>query len=184
MNLDRRKWQRLAQTTFALAAAWILDASTLSAQDTARPPEYLDALKRCQTIAEDVARLACYDSAVGRVITATEEGKVRLIDKEDVEKARRGLFGFSLPKLKLFGDDAESAEPDVLQTIVTKVSFDGRNTVLLTVEEGGAVWRIPSADYPTLQTKPGDTVEFKKASLGSYFIRINGRLGIKGRRVQ
>lgn len=184
MNLDRLNWQRLPLTAFASAAAWSFGASSLNAQDAAKPPEYLDDLKQCQSIAEDIARLACYDSAVGRVVTATEEGKVRLIDKEDVEETRRGLFGFSLPKLKLFGDEEEGAELDILQTIVTKVNFEGRNTVLLTVEEGGAVWRIPGADYRTLQTKPGDAVEFKKASLGSYFIRINGRMGIKGRRVQ
>ena len=32
--------------------------------------------------------------------------------------------------------------------------------------------------------KPGDSVEIEKASLGSYWVRFNGRNGVKGRRVQ
>jgi hypothetical protein len=35
-----------------------------------------------------------------------------------------------------------------------------------------------------MRAKPGDKVEFKKAALGSYFIRINGAIGVKGRRIR
>lgn len=168
---------------FALALSVIALPSVAQGQ-ASDSSDYMDNLKQCQTIVDDAARLSCFDSAVENVVAASVEGKVRLIDKEDVEETRRGLFGFSLPKLRLFGDEEEIDELETLLTVVKSVRIEGHNTLVLTVEEGAAVWRIPSANYRTLETKPGDTVEFKKASLGSYFIRINGRMGIKGRRVQ
>lgn len=148
-------------------------------------PDYLEQLKNCQTLTDDTLRLECYDKAVGQVVTASDEGEVRIIDKEDVEKTRKGLFGFSLPDLGLFkGKDGEDSEQELLESVVKSVRVQGRNTVFLTIEEGNAVWRIPGADSKVLRTKPGDTVVLKKAALGSYWIRINGRNGVKGRRVQ
>jgi hypothetical protein len=157
-------------------------AAPTAAQESDKKTDYLEGLKSCQEITDDPLRLQCYDNAVGRVIIASAAGEVRIIDSEDVEKTRRGLFGFSLPKIDLFGSEEEEAE--LLESVVTNVRVEGRNTVFLTIAEGGAVWRIPGAKPIVLSTKPGDTVEFKKASLGSYFVRINGRLGVKGRRIE
>ena len=96
-----------------------------------------------------------------------------------------GLFGFSLPRIALFdGSDGEEAQIDLLQSTITDVAVRGRNTLYLTIADGNAVWRINSASRRALQAEVGDSVEFKKASLGSYFIRIDGRTGEKGIRVQ
>jgi len=122
---------------------------------------------------------------VGKVVAASDEGEVRIIDREDAKKTKRRLFGFSLPKLGLFGDDDDKDEEiELFQSTITNVSISGRNTVIITIEDGNAVWRIPSAKARTMRAKPGDKVEFKKAALGSYFIRINGRIGVKGRRIR
>lgn len=164
----------------------LLFTSVAQAQSSTEvQPDYLDQLKKCQALVDDTSRLECYDKAVGQVVTASDEGEVRIIDKEDVEKTRKGLFGFSLPDLGLFkGKEGEDSEQDLLESVVKSVRVQGRNTVFLTIEEGNAVWRIPGADPKVLRTKPGDKVVLKKAALGSYWIRINGRNGVKGRRVQ
>ena len=182
MKIKRNsRTRQLAYSLFCFAALSFGTAS-VSAQDEKSAEGYVDNLKACQSIANDAERLSCYDSAVGRVVAATDQGEVQIVNKEDIRKTRRGLFGFSLPKIDLFGGDDD--EEDLLQSVITDVRIQGRNTVFLTIEEGNAVWRIPSADRRVMRTRPGDTVEFKKASLGSYFIRINGRNGVKGRRVE
>ena len=48
-------------------------------------------------------RLACFDRAAGSLLAARDSGEVRVVDREEVQETRRGLFGFTLPKLGIFG---------------------------------------------------------------------------------
>ncbi len=165
--------------------------SPLAAQNTgnseASDTDYLEALKSCQTLSEDSARLACFDKAVGSIVTANAAGEVQVVDKDDVEKTRRSLFGFALPKIALFGGDDDSEEGkkkrNLLETTITSVSYRSRKVIFFTTEEG-ATWRISNAP-PRLRTiKTGQSVVLKKAAMGSFFIRIDGQLGVKGVRVK
>jgi len=183
MNFDGIPARRTLATLLTSAGALILLSNSPSAQEATGGAVYLEGLKACQSVADDDERLACYDAAVGRVVAATDEGDVRIVNSDDIRKTRRGLFGFGLPKINLFGGEADE-EDTLLQSTITGVRIEGRNTVFLTIEEAGAVWRIPGASRIVMNTRVGDSVEFKKAALGSYFIRINGRLGVKGRRVK
>ncbi|WP_279349517.1 hypothetical protein [Erythrobacter litoralis] len=144
------------------------------------PETLLSALESCRRLDDDRARLACYDQGVSALVDASEEGSVSLVSKEGVEETRRGLFGFSLPKLGLFGGgDDELTE---LESTITGVRRYGRNGYVLTIAEGSE-WQINSAPMRLKPPEVGDPVIFRKASLGSYFIRIDGQTGVKGRRV-
>ena len=46
------------------------------------------------------------------------------------------------------------------------------------------MWQVTNVPMRIGRIKPGDSVEIEKASLGSYWVRFNGRNGVKGRRVQ
>ncbi|MEP2549961.1 MAG: hypothetical protein ABJH26_01585 [Marinomonas sp.] len=121
------------------------------------------------------------------MVTANAAGEVQVVDKEDVEKTRRSLFGFALPKIALFGGDDDSKEGkkkrNLLETTITSVSYRSRKIIFFTTDEG-ATWRISNAP-PRLRTvKAGQTVVLKRASMGSFFIRIDGQLGVKGVRVK
>ena len=159
-------------------------AAPLSAQDDASSaqPDYVENLKACQTLTDDMARLACFDSAVGAILAANEAGDVQVIDKEDVRETRRSLFGFSLPNIGLFGggDDEEETR---FETTIASVRYIGRNSARFTTSEG-AVWELNNIPARLRTIKAGDTVVFKKASLGYFFVRIAGQTGIKGRRVE
>ncbi|GAA4051630.1 hypothetical protein [Parerythrobacter jejuensis] len=141
----------------------------------------LEELRACRAIADPTERLACYDREVGVVIAATDDGSLQVVDKEEVEQTKRRLFGFSLPKLRIFGGDDE--EIKLLQTTITRVRQIERDSWVITTEEG-SVWRIKDAPMRFRAPRTGQGVEFKKASLGSYFIRVNGQLGVKGRRIE
>ncbi|WP_284124593.1 hypothetical protein [Parerythrobacter aestuarii] len=141
----------------------------------------IEQLKACRSIAEPTARLACYDREVGEVIAATEDGSLQVVDKADVEETKRGLFGFSLPKIKLFG--GEDGEMNELETTITKARREGRESWIFTTQEG-SVWRIAETKMGWKPPKAGQTVVFKKAAMGSYFIRVNGQTGVKGRRIE
>lgn len=157
--------------------------SALAAQDQVVPnsEDTITQLKNCRAIVDSTERLACYDREVGAVIEATEDGTLQVVDQEDVKETKRSLFGFTLPKIKLFGGDDE--EMTTLETTVTDVRAVGREGWVFTVAEG-SVWRISETKMGWRPPKPGQNVEFKKASLGSYFIRVNGQTGVKGKRIE
>jgi hypothetical protein len=145
----------------------------------------IEGLKACRAIAAPAERAQCYDGAVGALLGAVESGDVRLVDREEVRKTRRQLFGITLPDIGILKSDKED-EPeagDLLETTIISGRQVGSSTWRFTTAEG-AVWEI---NNPPRKLKPfnaGDKVVFKKATLGYYFIRINGALGVKGRRVQ
>ena len=170
-------------TGLFLAAASVctsLTATPAMAQDA----DYLEDLKACRTIAEEDKRLACYDAKVGAMVSASEAGDVKIVDREDVRRTRRQLFGFSVPALDILeGDEADKQSSELLQTTITSARAVGRKGWRFTTAEG-AVWEITTAPSRLAPIKAGDSVEFKKASLGFFFIRINGQMGVKGKRVE
>ncbi len=157
---------------------WAQDADTAE-------PDHLEALKTCQEIVDPTARLTCFDRAVATMVAATDEGKLRLVDEEDVRKTRRRLFGFSLPDIGIFGGgDGEDDELDMLESTVTRIVSIYRDTVVFEIEEG-SVWQMSDAPARIIRRlDPGTPVVFKKAALGSYFIRVDGQTGVKGKRIE
>ncbi|UIP06553.1 hypothetical protein LY632_12800 [Erythrobacter sp. SDW2] len=167
-----------------LAVPLVALAAPLAAQEQVVPnaEDTIDELRACRAIDDADARLACYDREVGKVITATEEGTLQVVDKADVEETKRGLFGFTLPKIKLFGGD-DGDELTELETTITSVRRDGREAWVFTTKEG-SVWRIAETKLGWRPPQEGQTVVLKKAAMGSFFIRVNGQIGVKGRRIE
>jgi hypothetical protein len=171
-----------------LAATVLASLSTgVAAQDNsgAGSTDYLDRLKACRLLTDDTARLACFDRAVGEIVSATEDGEVQLIDREDVRQTKRELFGFSVPDVGILKSDneADKQASDTLETSITSVRYLTRSKFRFTTAEG-AVWEINNAPARLRSVEAGDKVVFKKASFGYYFVRINDQLGVKGKRVE
>lgn len=165
-----------------LAAAML--ATGASAQKEG-PRDRIAALKECRAIPGDTERLACLDRVSGDVVDAAERGEIRIVTRKDVEETRRGLFGFTLPKIKLFEADREDArEPlETLESVVTSARRIDAKTYQFKIRDGDATWQIKEAPARFIGPKAGDRVSFKRATLGSYFVRINDQVGVKGRRI-
>ena len=161
----------------------LLIATSSPALGQSDNPDFLKDLRECSTIEENEKRLACYDQSVGAVVAASDAGEVQIVDKEDVEQTRRGLFGFTLPKIGLFSGDSEEEDLNTLESEVTSVRRLPRDTYVFKIAEG-STWRIANAPMRLRPPRTGDKVVFKKAALGSYFIRIAGQTGVKGRRIE
>lgn len=160
--------------------------SPAQAQDAAATPpaDYVETLKACRAITDEGARLACYDAKVGAMVAASEAGEVRIVDREDLVRTRRQLFGFTVPDLDILkGEEQDEEASELLTTSITSArQLSGKAWRFTTTE--GAVWEISNAPKRLASIKSGDKVDFKRASLGYYFIRINGQLGVKGKRIQ
>lgn len=139
-------------------------------------------LENCTAITDNDQRLACFDREVGALVGASNEGDVKVVEAQDITQARRRLFGFSLPKVGLFGDSDEK-EVSILQSTITKVRQVSAKEWHFWIEEGDAKWRMKSTSVRFRAPEVGDTVEFKPASMNTYWIRVNGRKGVRGNRI-
>lgn len=153
----------------------LLSALPAKADDEAPPKAYTDLLA-CQAIADAAARLACFDASSSDLEKARLAKEVVLLDRADVRKTRRSLFGFSLPDLPFFdGDDsAEEDELKEIQTTFESVRELGLGKWQFTIPDGGT-WQTTEA--VTTFLREGQNVTIKKGIAGGYMMKIgNGPL--------
>jgi hypothetical protein len=156
-------------------------------------PKVLNDLFQCRAIAEDAARLACFDEATAQLATAADQGDVRVVDKEQVNRTRRALFGFSLPSLDLFAPHKsgtaksghDKGDEDEIKEITAKIAgvgTSGDGSYVLTLDDGS---RWEQTDGVSLGRTPraGNAVTVKRGALGSYKMEIEKGPAMKVRRI-
>ena len=156
-------------------------ASGAAAQPAAEDEAKIEALRQCAAIPTDGERLACYDAQVGAVFAAVDDGELTIVTQAEVDETKRSLFGLRGADSGVLGRGKETT---ALSSTVTSVNYFRRDAFRFVIEEGGAVWQVTNAPMKIGRIKPGDRVEIEKAALGSYWVRFNGRNGVKGSRVQ
>ena len=174
---------------FLLAAALLGGASpaVLAAGDP----------RSCVTIADDAARLACYDRAMGRTAApkpapvtpvapaaAAAATSAAAAPAAPVKKDPVGEFGLS-EQAKQAKDPAKAAEaaaaPDSITGRVMSVRWRKYGEFVVTLDNA-QVW-AQIEPMPSAVVRVGDTVTIKKALFGSYTLVTAGRIGTKVRRI-
>ena len=160
-------------------------AGPATAQRKARdvpPSPIVDALAACRAIAENTARLACYDQASARLTEAVGKGEVIVMDQQEVKQTRRSLFGFQLPRLPLFRGDSGPDEDELTAKIVSAsgIGYDKYRLRL----EGNGVWETTESSSRISVPRSGQSVLIKRGPLGSYMMRIDGQRAVRAKRVE
>ncbi len=156
-----------------LAAALSLPAAALAQAPSVipdTPPAVFQQVIDCRTVGGPAARLACYDRTVDAMAVASEKKELFVADKAEVQETRKGLFGFSLPKIKIFGNDDETGGVDEIDTTVRQYATDRRGRLILLLEDGARWQQIDNESV--IPPKAGDPIHIGKASLGSYLAKI------------
>jgi hypothetical protein len=176
--------EAMASERLLLACALLLAVGPANAAD---PPvkgsKLLDDLKDCRAITEPERRLACYDSTAARLADATAKRDVIVVDREDVRKTRRSLFGFSLPNFSLFGgkeDDEDKERVTQLDAVAKSVREAGYGAWRIVLDDG-AVWE--TSDPVVRAPKTGSKIRIKAGAFTSYKLSIDGGPAVKARRV-
>lgn len=179
--------RRAAAAPFALAALLLCSAAPLSAQDDKSESTYISALRACQGKTDPAERLACFDAAAASIVSASSQGEVRVVDRKDVRETRRKLFGLALPDLGIFGksdkEDPEQAEEFTALTTTVAAVRSAKGTLVITTAEG-AEWQLDELPARLLKPRVGQSLEIRSGAFSSYFLRIDGQKGVKGRRVR
>ncbi len=169
----------LSLTFPALANAAPVDQST---DDGAS--RVVGELTACRAIAEPAQRLACFDRTAAALVTAQENKSIVVVDRAEVRKAHRSLFGFALPNINLFGKADETSEPEIQEITakIVKTGLAGQQLFSLTLDDG-TVWRMSESlgRYPP---SDGDTIKITRGALGSYRASIAGSRYVQVNRVR
>ena len=154
----------------------------------------------CRTIIASAARLACYDKDFGTAVGAESAlsaalappdkegaaGDEVVLNRAQSEEIRRQSFGFNIPALSSVFKASKNHPPEDNRRVLVKVSevrLNGLGNLTVTVE-GGAVWRQIDDVSLSIPPRPGDTIEIRKAALGSYFLIFRGQSAVRVHRDQ
>lgn len=158
-------------------------AAAQEEEEMAAPQVYTDVLA-CRTIADDTARLACYDRQVAALQAAEEEESIVVVDREEVRETERGLFGIRLPRLgRLFGGGDENRVNEIESTI-TAVGGDPRRGWRFRLEDGSLWIQIDMSDRLSRDPRVGHSIRIRRAALGSFRAEVDGMRLIRVRRVE
>lgn len=146
---------------------------------------HLGAIEACRAIQADAARLACFDREAGALVSASRSGELSVVNRADMRTARRSLFGFALPKLPFFAGDKSADEvPDTLDSTIVSAQSIANDRYRIKIAAGDAVWETTESRMNLSAPRAGEKIVISKGALGSYFLRINGQNGVKGRRIK
>lgn len=141
------------------------------------PVAVFNAVLGCVGVSPDAKRLACFDQTVAALSAAQQRKEIVVADKGAIGEAKRSLFGFSLPKLRLFGDGVDGVAVGPVEAIDAQIASVGETSSggLLLGLSSGARWTQIDPGYVN-RPKVGQIVTIKRGSVGGYQAKIgNGR---------
>jgi hypothetical protein len=167
-----------------LAVMTIASAGIAKEKPAPEPPALYAKLAACRTVGDATERLACFDKASAELDAAVAKNDVYMVDKQQVQKTRRTLFGLPLPDLGLFGGDKDDADKDAITELesTVKSASMGDGGWRITIEEG-STWQQTDNIPLALSPKPGMPVSIKKAALGSFKMSVRKQPPVRVRRV-
>ena len=161
----------------------MLGVSPASAKEKDPPPTpaQVQQVYDCRAVADTAARLACFDRQVAALQQAEVARDITIFDRASAQKARRGLFGFTLRDLPFFGGGDDKEQIQRLETTVAWARRYDYDKVRFEIEDG-AVWAQTDQVILTRDPKAGDKVLIYPGAMGSYFAEIGGQKRIRVRR--
>ena len=157
----------------AVPVVLMLGATAAVAKDRPKADEPLppvfQAVVDCRAIGTDAERLACYDRSVTAMASAREKQDLVVADRETLRETKKGLFGFSLPHLKIFGA-TEGEDVNEIESTLTSVRHSVDGFAIYTLETG-AHWK-QTEGAPSF-AKPGQKIKLTRGLLGAFWAKID-----------
>ena len=166
-----------------LAAGAAICAAPASAQQRASErPQALARVLDCRSIQSPEERLACFDREVAAMQAAEASRELVVVDRQQLRRTRRSLFGLALPSLGLFGDDNQDEETvSQVEGVIRSVSQTPYSKYVFTLQDGARWVQIDSRELG-IEPRAGDAIRIRRAAMGSYLANVRGQVAIRVRR--
>lgn len=157
----------LARSLMIAAISSLASPGFAQTSAVARSP-LLEQVARCRQIASDAERLSCFDRAAGDLDTAERQGEVVVVERGQIQEARRQLFGFELPSLPpMFTRGAEEEKLDAVETALVSASQSADGKWIFRLADNSE-WRQIDSGPVRFQNREGTEIRVRRAALGSY----------------
>lgn len=168
-----------ASLFLALAAV----PAVASAKDAPKPPTpaVVSRVVACASVADPQQRLSCYDREVAAMNQAEKSGELVAMDRNQVRKTKRSLFGLALPDLGVFGDSEDGDSS--IETTLRSVGQNPDGKYVFDLAEGGRWVQLDSRNF-IIDPKAGQPIRIRRAAMGSYMANVNKQTAIRVRRIQ
>lgn len=177
-----RVWAMVGAGTIGAAILFASPGAAAKQPEAAPPPPQVNALLACRGVADSAERLGCYDKAAAGIGEAVARKDIVVYDRESVGKTKRGLFGFSIPNLGLFGDDDTEVEIKQVDGQIASTAFNADGGYIFRLADGSR-WSQIDGKPIALPPENGDKVVIKKGALGSYILSVAKQPGVKVKRI-
>lgn len=156
---------------------FIASASIVMTQIADSPEGPPRAMAACRSLTDDVARLACYDSAMQEFAVDPEQ------DRQAMMRARRQQFGLTGAARPPVAVTRKTQDPkiDRIDAKIQSVAAAGEGRYSVRLDDG-ATWTFVEEVF--VQPKPGDAITIRRGLLGSYMGSVNDRRDIRIQRRQ
>ena len=165
-------------TMVALAMAAPASSKTQPLAAAAPPKIFQDVVECRASLTRPIAWPASTAASV-RLPLRRQQG-LYVADKEAMREARAGLFGFSLPKMRIFADDDMEKAVNSVESTVSAIA-EGQRGYVFTLKDG-ARWRQTDGAYMD-KPKVGASIRIRRGTLGSFFGSVGGKPGFRIERV-
>lgn len=170
-------WRTLRMSLGALVMLQLPIAAT--AEEPRVPNSAIRPLLDCRKIMGAVERLSCFDKESAALDEADRKNELTVMDREDVRKTRRSLFGLDLSGLPFLGRNGDDEGKDA--TAAKEIEEEGRSRITAKITssrsighgkwafylDDGAHW-VTNEAVTYKDPAPGMDVVIKKTALGGY----------------
>jgi hypothetical protein len=153
----------------SLALVGSASANAKSSDKAAEPlPPVFQSVIDCRAVTADSERLACYDRSVTAMATARAKQDLVVADRASITETKRGLFGFSLPHLKLFGS-TEGEDVNQIESTISGVRKAADGFAIFVLADG-ARWKQTDGGFS--YAKPGDPIRIRRGAMNGYLAKV------------
>lgn len=165
----------------ALTLLFVTMTAPTQAQDAPVIPPVVSDLLGCRSVADPADRLACFDQRAAVIEGAVRERDLVVVDRSQVRKVRRSVFGFSSSDPLPFASKPDEI-PDMFEGKIVSVSALRGGRFVLQVDD--TVWELQETGAFQRVPKVGDPVIIRRGVLGSYKLAVDGRTSLRARRLK
>ena len=177
---------KILKTSVATLLVAAFPMQAVAARDEATVKEPVPAIFQdvvdCLQINDSAQRLTCYDNKVQAMQAAQKSSQLFIASEDQIKESRRGLFGLTLPGLKIFGGaSGDYEEVKEIDGVIASVREAAAGYVFTLAD--GAVWAQSDSQYIGMTPKKGQKIVIRKAALGSYMGKLEGGVGFRIKRL-
>jgi hypothetical protein len=165
-----------------LIAALAAPSAGLAQTASNASPAVLSNVLSCRSVADAAARLACFDRSVSALGEAQSKGELVTLDRQEVRKTRRSLFGLTLPSLRILGDEDGSEDGSEIETRIVRTAPAADGKWIFELAEGGRWAQIDSREF-VVDPAAGQPIKIRRAAMGSYLANVNNQRAIRVKRL-